>query len=203
MRPMKRKILNGIRFCKCCGARMLLQGYDTQHRLSHIMNRDTICYTCAFWSDLLEYPPDCMEVVGTKCLKIYPVADKRDKSLILGGRGKMHYFIRKDLSVFQSNDIWLIGIVPDRFQEQFQPTAKEITPKTFKKLQKNPLKCKARGCFDRYHCLRYNLELEKEGAFNSIPLKWNVGDEHCKFFIELDNAYIDDSSVNSTSNHNG
>lgn len=175
---------------------MLLQGYDSQHRLSHIMNRDKVCYTCAFWKDILEYFPDYMEIVGHKCLKIYPVTDKKDKSLILGGKGKMRYFARKDLSVFQSNDIWLIGIIPERFQDQFKPTAKEITSKTFKKLQKNSMKCKARGCFDRYHCLRYNLELESNGAFNSVPLKWKIGDEHCKFFIELESAYIDDSSVN-------
>lgn len=195
MRPMQRKILNGIRFCKYCGSRMLFQGYNIQHRLTYIMNRDTICYTCAFWQDILEYPPECMEIIGNKCMKIYPVADKKDKSLILGGKGKMRYFVRHDLSVFQSNDIWLIGMIPENFRDRLKPTAKEITQKTFTKLQRNPMKCKARGCFDRYHCLRYNLELENNGAFNSVPLKWKVGDEHCKFFIDIDNSYIDDSSV--------
>lgn len=200
MRSMQRKMLNGIRFCKCCGARMLFQGYDIQHRLAHIMNRETICYDCAFWQDIREYPPEHMEIVGNKCMKIYPVADKKDKSLILGGKGKMRYFIRNDNTVFQSNDIWFIGIVPERFRKDFKPTAKEITQKAFKKLLKNSLKCKARGCFDRYHCFRYNLELERNGAFNSVSLNWNVGDEHCKFFIDLDNIYIDDSSVNNKPN---
>lgn len=192
---MQLKILNGVRFCKYCGSRMLFQGYDIQHRFTYIMNRDTICYTCAFWQDILEYPPECMEIIGSRCMKIYPVADKKDKSLILGGKGKMHYFVRHDLSIFQSNDIWLIGTIPENFRDRLKPTAKEITQKTFIKLQRNPMKCKARGCFDRYHCLRYNLELEQNGAFNSVPLKWKVGDEHCKFFIDIDNSYIDDSSV--------
>lgn len=200
MRPMKRKILNGIRFCTCCGTRILFQGYDTQHRLTHTMQQNTICYTCAFWKDIIDYPPEYMEIIGQKCMKVFPVADKSDKSLILGGKGKMHYFVRNDLSVFQSNDIWVVGVIPERFQIQLQPTAHEITSKTFKRLQKNPMKCKARGCFDRYHCLRYNLELEKDGPFNPIPLKWNIGDEHCKFFIDFDDAYIDDSSVNKSSN---
>lgn len=200
MRPMTRKIMNGIRFCTRCGTRMLLQGYDTKHRLAHMMKKETICYTCAFWQDIRDYPPDHIEILGDKCLKICPVANKKDKSLILGGRGKMRYFIRADLSTFQSNDIWLIGIVPQIFRSDFKPTVREITPKIFKKLQKNGMKCKARGCFDRYHCLRYDLSLEQHGAFNSIPLKWNAGDERCKFFINLDSAYIDDSSVNNNYN---
>ncbi len=200
MRPMKRKLLNGIKFCKYCGARMLLQGYDTQHRLAHIMNRETICYDCAFWLDIREFPPEYMEIVGDKCMKVCPVADKKDKSLILGGKGRMRYFIRNDNTVIQSNDIWLIGIIPERFRKDFKPTAKEITLKAFNKLLKNSKKCKARGCFDRYHCFRYDLTLEKNGAFNSIPFKWNAGDEHCKFFIDLDSVYIDDSSVNNNSN---
>lgn len=200
---MQRKILNGVRFCRHCGSRMLFQGYDLQHRLTHIMNRDTICYICAFWQDILEYPPEYMEIIGNKCMKIYPVADKKDKSLILGGKGKMRYFVRNNLSVFQSNDVWLIGAIPENFRDRLKPTAKEITQKTFIKLQRNPMKCKARGCFDRYHCLRYNLKLESSGAFNSVPLKWKVGDEHCKFFIDIDNSYIDDSSLNKISNQNG
>lgn len=200
MRLMKLKMLNGIRFCTYCGARMLLQGYDTQHRLAHIMKQEGICYTCAFWRDIQDYPPEHLEIIGHKCLKVCPVADKKDKALILGGKGKMRYFIREDFTTFQSNDIWLIGIIPEIFLGDFKSTAKEITQKTFKKLQRNGQKCKSRGCFDRYHCLRYDLALECDGAFNSVPLKWNAGDERCKFFINLDNAYIDDSSVNKNSN---
>lgn len=200
MRPMNRKLLNGIKFCKYCGARLLFQGYDSSNRLTHIMKREMICYTCAFWQDIRDYPPEYMEVISNKCIKICPVANKKDKSLILGGKGKMRYFIRDDFSTLQSNDIWLIGVIPDRFRRDLEPTVKEITQRTFKKLQKNPMKCKARGCFDRYHCLRYNLDLERDGAFNSVPLKWNAGDEHCKFFIDLDNAYIDDSSITDKPN---
>lgn len=197
---MSCKILRGVKFCTCCGARILFQGYDTKQRLSHIMKKEMVCYDCAYWQDIIEYPPQYMEIIGNRCMKICPLADKKDKTLILGGRGKRRYFVRPDLTVFESNDIWLIGIIPERFREQLKPTAREITPITYKKLNRNHSRCKARGCFDRYHCLRYNLELETDGAFNSVPQNWKPGDEHCKFFIELDKAYIDDCSVTNKPN---
>lgn len=195
MRPMSRKLLNGIRLCKCCGGHILLQGYSIQHRIAHIMKQHVICYDCAYWQDIKDYPPQYMEIIGSKCMKIYPAADKKDKSLILGGKGKMRYFMRDDSSVFQSNDVWLIGTIPERFRNDFKPTAKEITYKTYVRLKRNPQKCKARGCFDRYHCLRFNHDLEREGAFNVVPANWKTGDEHCKFFIDIDTAVVDDSSL--------
>lgn len=197
---MTRRMLNGIRFCKCCGARMLLQGFDTKHRLSHIMQKKMICYECAYWQDIIDYPPEHLEIIGNKCLKICPVGNKKDKTIILGGKGKMRYFVRADLSIFQSNDIWLIGVIPARFIDNLKPTAKEITKKVFNRLTKKNQKCKARGCYDRYHCLRYNLELEADGAFNVVPSNWKIGGERCKFFINIDDAYIDDSSVNNKPN---
>ena len=195
MRLMKQKLLNGVRFCTKCGARMLFQGYDTQFRLAHIMQRRQICYDCAYWEDLKEFPLENMEVIGNKCYRIGPVADRKDKSLILGGKGKMHYFMRPDWSVFRSNDIWLIGTIPERFRSEFAQTAVEVTIRVYRQLNRNNKKCKARGCLDRYHCLRYNIELEKNGPFNTVPATWNVGDEHCGFFINKDDVLSDESSI--------
>lgn len=194
---MKRKLLNGIRFCKHCGARMLLQGYNSQHRLARTMEKKMICYECAFWQDILDYPPEHLEVVGSKCLRIYPVADKHDRTLILGGKGKMRYFMRPDKSLFQSNDIWNIGTIPQRFISKFQKSAIEITSKAYRQLKRNNKKCRARACLDRYHCFRYDRELERDcDSYNSIPPKWKIGDEHCGAFISFDDILNDKSSVN-------
>lgn len=73
-----------------------MQNYNTQNRIAHIMVRDGVCYECAYWEDLIAYPPEYMEVVNHKCLRLHPVADKKDKTLILGGKGKMRYFMRTD-----------------------------------------------------------------------------------------------------------
>lgn len=194
MRLMRQRLLNGVQACKCCGTRMLLQGYNTRNRITHIIQKQKVCYECAFWKDIIEYPPQYLEVIGNKCLKIYPIANKKDKTLILGGKGKMRYFARSDYSVFQSNDIWTIGTIPDRFIAALRPTAVEVTLKAYRQLLHNSKKCQARACLDRYHCFRYNLELEQEtGPYNFIPANWKIGNEHCKSFISF-NEILNDSS---------
>lgn len=193
---MRRKLLNGVRFCKCCGARMLFQGYDTQNRFGHIMDKECICYDCAYWKDIIAYPPDNLEVVGDICMRIFPKADKKDKSIILGSKGKLRYFMRLDMSLFSSNDVWVIGKIPEHLRFEFKTTAVEITKKMFMALSSFGKQCKARACLDRYHCVRYNLKLENDmGAYNSIPTNWVVGGEHCGTFLNKGEILTDENSV--------
>lgn len=191
MRPMERKIFNGVRFCKCCHTRMLFQGYDTQTRLGHIMNARQICHECAYWQDKLDYPPDNIEVIGKRCVKIYPfIEDVADlgNSAILGGNGKTRYFYRPSTGeLFQSNDVWRVGTVPARFLPSFPPTVVELLKTHYQKLTVHTKKCRARSCLDRYHCYRYDLTVEEQfGPFNPVPKKWKAGSEHCNDFINLD-----------------
>lgn len=196
MRSMNQKMMNGLRRCSYCGARILMQGYNIQSRLGHIVNTRCMCYDCAFWLDLQKYPPSHMEVIDSVCYKIYPEGDKRDKTTILGGKGKMKYYMRKDRSVFRSNDVWLIGSIPHRFRSLFPNTAQEITAKAYNSLNNNSKMCKARGCFDRYNCIRYNLSLEDDdiGAYNKPPANWKIGNERCRYFINAINIITDESS---------
>lgn len=197
MRLINQKLLNAVRVCKCCGARMFLQGYNNKNRIVRIMEKQMVCYECAFWMDIIEYPPEHLEVIGNKCLRIYPVANKKDKTLILGGKGKMRYFTRLDFFAFQSNDIWTIGTIPDRFSSMLHSTAMEITLKAYKQLQRNNKRCQARACLDRYHCFRYNAALEREtGPYNSIPANWKVGNEYCGSFINFNEILSDESNGN-------
>lgn len=196
MRPITRKLLNGVRFCKSCGARMLFQGYDLRQRLSRIMSEKEICYECAYWIEIIEYPQNNLEVVDNKLLRILPIVPRRDKSMLLGNNGKMRYFMRPDHTLFKSNDVWLIGTIPERFREKFQETAFELTSNAYRLLSKDPNRCIARGCFDRYQCLRYKLEIEAlNGPYNIIPKNWKTGDEHCKYFIDAKNIITDESRV--------
>lgn len=194
---MKQKLMNGLRRCKSCGSQMLFQGYNIQSRFAHIMQKEGICYECAYWMDIAAYPPDYMEVVGNICMRIYPLADKKDKSIILGGKGKTRYFMRPDLSLVKSNDIWIIGTIPERFKSAFKTTVVEIPINIYRRLSLNNKKCEARACFDRYHCIRYDIELEnnENGAFNTVPANWKLGGEHCKYFINKQNILTDESSV--------
>ncbi len=181
-----------VKYCKLCGNKIWMQGYDTENRFAYIMAQKCICYECAYWEDLIAYPPQYLEVVKNQCVRLHPVANNKDKTLILGGKGKKKYFLRSDGTLIETNDIWVIGTIPDRFASRLPITAVEISIKAFRQLSRTNRKCQARGCFDRYHCLRYNLALENDerGPFNTVPPKWRVGDEHCRYFIHLQEVNI-------------
>lgn len=196
MREMKQRLLNGIKSCNCCGARMLFQGYNAKGRYVPIMKREGICYDCAFWMDVIEHPPENMEVIGDVCMKIYPLADKKDKSIILGGKGKKRFFMRSDLSVFESNDVWVVGRIPERFRRHFKTTAVEIPQNVYKRLSNENRICQSKACLDRYSCIKYNLEIErKKGPYNKVPPNWKAGGEHCGFYLDKKLILTDESSV--------
>ena len=198
MREITQGILKGIKSCKHCGKKYFMQGFSTEDRITMMMDREKICYDCAYWKNIINYPLPYMEVVGNICIKVMPKVKKKEKTMLLGGKGKIKYFIRTDWSeLVSSNDIWQIGTIPEVFREQLPPTLIELPKNIYKRLEKYMGRCKARGCFDRYNCFRYNLEVEKDkiGAFNKIPPAWQIGNEHCKHFINLDEITNDDGSV--------
>lgn len=193
---IRSKLLKGLKTCKCCGKKFLMQGYDADGRLTEMMDKKCICFDCAFWQDLINYPPRNLEILGHKALQVFPPSDKKDKSLHLGGGGKMRYFMRDDWSVLCSNDIWSIGTVPDRFLKDLKPTMTEITERAYKRLKAHKNKCSARACFNRYMCLRYDLSIENDsiGAYNKPPKNWNPKNETCRHFINFSEIRIDESS---------
>lgn len=191
-------IYNNVGKCRHCGRRFWLQGFNEQNRIAYNMAKYNICYDCAFWEDLLAYPPMYMEVLGNVCVRLHPVADKKDKALLLGGKGKMRYFMKLSGGLIQSNDIWIIGTVPERFKSVLNPTVTEISKKAFHKLSRTDRRCYGRACLDRYNCYRYERSIEREsGPFNAIPPKWKVGDEHCGFFINLDEFKFDNNCIDN------
>ena len=96
------------------------------------------------------------------------------------------YIQKKDGTALMSNDVWNKGAIPIRFQSWFPDTAYSISKKTYKKLIRGRMGCRARGCFDRYHCYRYDYKREfAEGPYNAIPKDWIVGEERCPAFIDL------------------
>lgn len=195
---MECRILGGVKKCRLCGKRIFLQGYDiTRDRISNIMDQEKICYECAFWRRTIEFPPDNMEVLGDKCLIIYPhVCDRYDRSITLGGKGVTRWFVKRGLKLIESNDIWLYGTIPERFREQLPPTVFEITQKAYRQFKRNPNWCRARSCMDRYHCYRFDLSLEEEsGPFNKIPKKWKLGEEHCGYRLDQSEILSDDGSI--------
>lgn len=197
MRKLSKPILPGFKRCRQCNAMVLIQVYDANDKIARLMNKEGLCYDCAYWENVYRNPPKDIEFLGNRCLKILPMVKKRDKTMLLGGKGKLRYFVRNDLSVIRSNDIWTIGTVPENYREKLPSTIREITNAAYKKLSKHSRKCMARGCFDRYNCIRYRIELENDhiGAFNEVSPFWKVGGENCKDFVNTKEIISDDSSV--------
>lgn len=191
------RLMRNLKICSMCGKKILLLDYSQNNKLTPIMKQKQICFDCAYWTDILKSPPERFEVIGNKCYQIHPVySNPKDKTIILGGGGEMHYYIRPDSTLFSSNDVWYIGKIPDHLANQFEPTAIEISNRLYRLLIRNNKMCRSRSCFDRYRCLRFNTSLEEaDGPFNVIPKKWKIGDEHCGYFIDRNNLTEEENKV--------
>ena len=166
-----------------CGARLPVRGYDENTKIGATTSKKQLCYDCAYWSRMMKHPPKNLEVMDGYCLTLEGIYDKSDKTLLLGGKGKIRYFMRKDHTLVCSNDIWHIGRVPERFLEHFPDTITEISKNTYMKLKRFDKPCQSKSCLDRYRCLRYRVEEEKD-PYNSIPKNWKAGGERCLYFID-------------------
>lgn len=192
MRKMHQPLLNGIRFCKLCGARMLFQGYHEEHRISMLMHKHKICYECAWWEEFIKFPLANSEVVNGKVLKICPEIDKKEKHVRLGGKGKLRYFYLENKGIsIRSNDVWAIATVPERFRDRVPDTAIELSNMGYTKT-KDKKRCYSKACYDRYNCFRYNIqkEIKEGGPYNTIPGFWKPGASQCKYFLSKHNPLL-------------
>lgn len=169
--------------CSTCGKtyRPELYGDDNY---KEIMERDSVCFHCAYWSDVMQHLPEQYEVIGGKMYEIRPTA-KRPMSLLRGGQGKFRYIRRNDGELIMSNNVCYMGDIPPHLTERFPDTARFIGMRIFQKLKANPNVCNLKGCWDRYDCLRYDLSSEDGGAFNIIPESHIPGSEGCPSFINI------------------
>ena len=171
--------------CRICGATDDMNGYDDQCHLLKIMKEQHICHHCAYWQDIIKNPPPNMEVIGGVVYVANPFVH-RPLHVIKGNFGKEFYIIKPDRSLLRINNMWILGKPPDRFRQYFPDTAHFLSLMTYQKLSKDGFRCHAKGCWDRYHCFRYNLEIEKEnGPFNTVPKSHRAGDENCPSFINF------------------
>ena len=180
---------DGTKRCTSCRKTYFTQGFSAD-RISMIMRNKQVCYNCAYWMHIMESPPENMEIVDGKCIKVFPMVEEVDESMMLGGNGRVRYFVRPDLSTIKTNDVWEIGVLPKKFKKKMPDTLIEVTEAAYEKTNKTKSRkiCTSRGCFDRYSCVRYNrkIETDKIGAYNKIPTRWKAGGEGCSYFIDKD-----------------
>lgn len=176
-----RTLLCNILKCSICGAEYELSSFDMHKPLPQLMKKRGLCFNCAFWIDKIESPNPDREIINGEHYMFPPSCPNQDFKRT-GGRRV--YVMRNDGSLISSNNMWFQGVIPERFREKLTDTAKFISKQTFLKIQSNPFKCISKGCWDRYHCLRYEISIEeKSGPWNVIPQKHIVGQEECESFI--------------------
>lgn len=173
-----------------CGKKFLRIDHPIRNgaeTLARIVKEKDICYECAFWTNLIDEPPDGLQVTGGKCYNVLPFIENPTIYMTLGSGGNTRYFLTNDYELIKSNDVWFIGTIPQRFKEHLPNTGWFCSKKVYEKWSNFNGRCYERGCFDRYKCLRFKTEIEiQEGAFNSLPPVWKYGDECCRDFINTD-----------------
>jgi len=168
--------------CQLCGKTEALDDFDPSSPLYDTMHDRHLCYSCAFWTDKIEHPLPDREVINGHHYTVHPFAH-RPENVLRGFFGKEFCIRRFDGTLVKSNNVWHQGKIPERFRQALPDTAVFISLMAYQRLLNDCHKCMAKGCWDRYHCFRYDLSCEKNGAFNKIPTNHHVGDEHCPSFI--------------------
>lgn len=155
-----------------------------------------VCSDCAIWLELIRTGRPYLETIAGICYDFLPPQKDIGAGDTLGG-GRMRYILKKDGSVKKSNDIWKVGVVPYRFRDKLPDTGWWITRKVYYRLLRGTFSCENMGCYDRYHCLRYNIKSEYgTGPYNIIPKNWIVGDERCPSFCNiLEIEHFDDYEI--------
>ncbi len=173
-----------IQTCSCCGKKYWpLPVADSPVTMK--MVDEHVCYDCANWKLLIDQPKEHCEIIAGIYYDFLPPQKIDAPGLFLGGTG-MRYILKKDGSVKKSNDIWQIGEVPLAFRDALSDTGWWVTKKLYNRLRKPWFWCNNIGCYERYHCLRYDVKQEyNKKPYNKIPNTWIVGKEKCPSFLNI------------------
>lgn len=185
---MEEKDFSVLRYkykCKKCGKNQFFFNLYAKEPLTSLMKHKKLCWECAYWEEFITNPPENLEIIGNQAYQIMPYIKDVEYGQILGGGHKRpRYILRKNWTSARSNDYWWIATIPSRFQHALKPTAWWTNRKTYESIQRSKHKCTAKGCLDRYHCFRYQYQIDfPTGPYNNVPKDWNIGEEHCPAFI--------------------
>lgn len=178
----KYEVRSAITKCSICGKRVCNAFFDKESPIYLQMVEKNCCYDCAYWEDLIANPPENMEVVNQTLYDFKPYIEPKLGMFL----GQTMWILKKDGTPMMSNDVWNKGKIPLQFRDRLPDTAYEVSKKTYKKLTTGRMGCRSVGCFDRYHCYRYDYRHEfGQAPYNRVPRDWIVGDEGCPAFINL------------------
>jgi hypothetical protein len=164
--------------CSLCEAVYEMDSFGRRVSLIQMMKERHICFRCAFWIDKIENPSPDEIIIDGNYYDFYTYPSFHIN------HNKTLYILLKDNSVIASDNLVFHGKIPQRFRKNFPDTAMFISSSVYRKLKADNFKCKAKGCWDRYYCFRYDNSIEENsGPWNIIPKTHKVGDECCVSFI--------------------
>ena len=167
--------------CKCCGVHIDIRDYR-RAPLKEMMLQEKLCYSCAYWVDIINNPPLHSQIINGRFLTFNPW--ETEISVFDADGKESFYIMQTDGDVRRSNNVWFQGEVPERFRNLLPDTARYISKDLYYKVKKHPFfKCQSKGCWDRYHCYWYDTSLEANGPWNLIPASHQIGDECCESFL--------------------
>ena len=175
--------------CSMCGKPDNLGYYNSSCDLLDMMRERKLCYQCAFWTTLLGNLPEHYEVIGRRMYIVTPIPESPDTYEGGGVQGADSFIYKPDRTFYRSLHTCEVGKIPEAFDKHFPDTAMFCTAMTYSRLIRNDFICRGKGCWDRYHCLRYDMACEKDGPFNIIPDYYKVGMEECPSFINKNTLF--------------
>lgn len=190
--------------CEKCGAKIRDALFNESSPTYATMQEKEYCWSCAYWSDVIRKRGKDLEVINGVCYDFQPRQRFPIPSHVyLGMDGKNMFILRNDGQVKRSNDVWLIGNVPEAFRKELSDTAIEITNQAFAVLSRRRIECRDKGCFDRYQCIYYNNSREElTGPYNKIPENWVPGSENCNSFLSEEELKNFTPTIDSQQFHN-
>lgn len=179
-----------VRKCNVCKKKFFRAEYSLKRSSNDILDyakENGVCFECAYWLHLMKHKPKGFQVANGIAYRVLPFIEQPTISMLLGSKGKKYYFVTKRRKLIKSNDVWVIGKIPERFRKDISDTGWFCDKRVYGRLLRFDRLCKEVGCLDRYKCFRFDTKLElKNGPFNKVPEKWVIGGERCGFFINTD-----------------
>lgn len=167
--------------CSVCGAVYELGMYRCRPEIHNIMQSHSICFTCAFWKKILNKEVD-YAIVDGQCYLVNQ--EPKKVQLTTNARSDCKYLMNENFHTRCLGSVQLYGAVPQHLRPFLPDEGIFVSRKIYYKGLSGYWKCNRKGCWDRYHCLRYDLNIEKDGPWNTVPENHIIGDEDCYSFID-------------------
>lgn len=177
-------IVNGQKSFKCtiCGNKEFNFNFQSAEHNEYVklMVEKHICFSCAFWLYEYYHQKENAYFIDYDYIQFGKYVDPK-YSL---GLTTPIYAIIYPFKILKCSYYEYFGTVPTHLRGIIHNTAVRLSKKEFMQFGQEEWVCKKAGCFDRYNCMRYDIQIEADkGPWNIIPKDHQIGDEKCPSFL--------------------